>query len=83
MLAYEVGHFLKLRALVITDTSLLFLISVFADVYEDLETNGKITMKTEDECKLLLGERLKCHKCNFVSNTIPNLKKHVLTHFTE
>ncbi|EFA00986.1 aprataxin [Tribolium castaneum] len=51
------------------------------DVIKDLEKNGKIILPPREVCKKLMETPLKCHKCDVKPKNMPELKKHIVTHF--
>lgn len=58
----------------------LFLLGLFSDVIEMLETNGKVAVK--DGASELLKLPLRCHVCHKELPTIPALKEHIRCHFS-
>ncbi|CAG9860228.1 unnamed protein product [Phyllotreta striolata] len=50
------------------------------DVRESLETDGKVSLPTPQQCKDYINTPLHCHKCKYEPKHMPDLKKHILTH---
>ncbi|XP_022918498.1 aprataxin [Onthophagus taurus] len=52
-------------------------------ILEDVEKHGKVKVFSTEYCKRLMDTPLKCHKCDFVPKTMPDLKKHIVKHITK
>lgn len=45
-----------------------------------IEENGSVTRMSTEVHKGLMNTPLKCHKCNYSPKSLPDLKKHLLSH---
>lgn len=50
------------------------------EVCENLEKHGKIKLLSSEYCKKMMDTPLKCHKCDYIPKTMPDLKKHIMKH---
>lgn len=50
------------------------------DVLKSLESDGKVKLPSQEQCKHYLDLQLKCHKCSYSPKNIPDLKKHIVKH---
>ncbi|XP_077288947.1 aprataxin isoform X2 [Arctopsyche grandis] len=50
------------------------------DLIRAIDDTGSISKMSKQVHKELINTPLKCHKCNFVPKTMPNLKEHLLSH---
>lgn len=51
-----------------------------SEVCENLEKYGKIKLLSSEYCKKMMDTPLKCHKCDYIPKTMPDLKKHLVKH---
>lgn len=53
---------------------------IVLDLIRAIDETGSISKMSKEVHKELINSPLKCHKCNFVPKTMPNLKEHLLSH---
>src|SRR5690349_7213160 len=49
-------------------------------IINELETHGKVQPLRSEDCDRILNTPLQCNSCPYKAKSMPDLKKHLLTH---